>query len=655
MHRVILLSISLLCVTFIAHADGTRLTPLAAARTGEISQWLPLSPVSFVPTFADRAWWDAVARAHPIPNREFYDAADKQAQLSTSKLDEVLFNRYKETGDRRAYETPYMARTKRLGQFLFTEGLRNDGKLLSAIEREILAMLDEPTWAMPAHTSRRADWHAAYDLVELGSVNRAANLALAHYLLGPKLPESLRIKIRKEIHARVFVPYLERIRASNTLSPEYWWMNASNNWNAVCHGSILMASLLLGPSDIGDDRAIFINAFETLTPSFIGGFGEDGFCHEGLGYWYYGYGNYILASELTRRATDGRIDLLDDPKKRQIATFDTRWQIAAGIYPPFGDAFVKARAPAWMHDFASLRYKLPYGIRGPAVGLNMIHPVGIGPNLCITSFDLSLSRPADMDAPPEPGLRDWFPDGGALVVRNSNPAVGLAAAFKGGHNNQPHNHNDLGSFVIVCDGESVLSDLGLDDYVKDTFGPKRYTSSVMNSFGHPVPKVGGKLQRTGAEAIAKTVRVEFTDAYDLWEIDLSSAYVADVPALKALTRTFLFVRASSGAPKGRIEIIDQVEFRENQATAFGSALVLAPQQAWSKLADGIRVRSSSGRSSVDVLWRAQMDGREVQLTQHEASLVGINPAQGKKGTRLGFDLPNSTTKAKIRMVVSPSN
>ncbi|WP_043589534.1 heparinase II/III family protein [Geminisphaera colitermitum] len=651
---------ALLASSIAAHAAGNPLPVLDATRTAEIAKWLPATPICFTPPFADRAWWDAIARANPAADADLYAEADKQARLPTPKLDEALFNIFKETGDRKAYEAPYMTRTKRLGQFLFAEGLRNDGKLLPAIEREIAAMLDEPTWAIPSHASRRADWHAAYDLVELGAVNRAANLALAHYLLGQKISSSTRVKIRKEIHARVFAPDLERIRSSNTLGPEYWWMKTNNNWNAVCHGSILMTALLLGPTDIGDDRATFAAAFEAFTPVFIAGFGDDGFCHEGIGYWYYGYGNYILASELTRLATSGHVDLLDAPKQQRIATFDTRWQIAAGIYPPFGDAAVDARAPAWMHDFATIRYKLPYGIRGPGVGLGMIHHIGIGPNLCITPFDLSLSRP-DGPPPPAPGLRDWFPDGGALVVRRATPVTGLAAAFKGGHNNQPHNHNDLGSFVIVCDGESVLSDLGVDAYVKDTFSSKRYTSSVMNSFGHPVPLVAGKLQRTGADAHAETVRTGFTDACDLWEIDITSAYAPDVPSLEKLTRTFIYTRSTSDAPQGRVEIIDRVKFRDGQPQPFGTALVFRPKQTWSALTaaepsgrEGLRVRAPSGSTSLDVSWQAQADGHDISLTQNESPVIGIAPAQGSKGTRLGLDLPAPVTQATLHLTILPA-
>jgi hypothetical protein len=251
---------------------------------------------------------------------------------------------------------------------------------------------------------------------------------------------------------------------------------------------------------------------------------------------------------------------------------------------------------------------------------------------------------------------------GTLFAVDRGTSTGLAAAFKGGHNNQPHNHNDLGSFVIVCDGESVLSDLGTDAYVKSTFSPRRYTSSVMNSFGHPVPLVAGKLQLSGADARAVTVRNEFTDTTDLWEIDITSAYAPDVPALEKLTRTFLYTRSAADAPQGRVEIIDRIKFRDGQPRSFGTALVFRPRQTWSALPaaglsagrSGLRVRAPSGNTSLDVFWQAQADGHDVALTQGEDAVIGIVPEQGSKGTRLGLDLPAPATRATLHITILPA-
>ena len=35
-----------------------------------------------------------------------------------------------------------------------------------------------------------------------------------------------------------------------------------------------------------------------------------------------------------------------------------------------------------------------------------------------------------------------------------------ALVAKGGNNDEPHNHNDVGSFLYLADGEALLEDLG---------------------------------------------------------------------------------------------------------------------------------------------------------------------------------------------------
>jgi len=42
-------------------------------------------------------------------------------------------------------------------------------------------------------------------------------------------------------------------------------------------------------------------------------------------------------------------------------------------------------------------------------------------------------------------------------------------AFKGGNNDEPHNHNDIGSFLLTVEGEVFLTDLGCGEYTKEYF------------------------------------------------------------------------------------------------------------------------------------------------------------------------------------------
>ena len=117
-----------------------------------------------------------------------------------------------------------------------------------------------------------------------------------------------------------------------------------------------------------------------------------------------------------------------------------------------------------------------------------------------------------------------------LVARPSDsPTVVLAA--KAGHNNEPHNHNDVGSFIVSVGGIVYLCDPGAGRYSRDYFGPKRYENPFTSSYGHSVPRVAGEYQSPG-EQFRGTMRKISEYQY---EIDMTRAY--DMPLLEKLLRT----------------------------------------------------------------------------------------------------------------------
>ncbi len=82
------------------------------------------------------------------------------------------------------------------------------------------------------------------------------------------------------------------------------------------------------------------------------------------------------------------------------------------------------------------------------------------------------------------------------------PGVMLAFSAKAGHNNEPHNHNDLGHFILHGGGENLLCDLGAGLYTKAYFSPGRESIINISSSGHSVPVINGTMQQSGAKAKA---------------------------------------------------------------------------------------------------------------------------------------------------------
>ena len=184
--------------------------------------------------------------------------------------------------------------------------------------------------------------------------------------------------------------------------------------------------------------------------------------------------------------------------------------------------------------------------------------------------------------------RDWFENAGILICRGANTAAGVpvGVALKGGHNAEHHNHNDVGSYVFCVGGSMPLVDPGAEVYTRRTFSSDRYVSGVLNSFGHPVPRVAGQLQRTGRAAAAQVLKLEQTDDCDTLQLDLSSAY--PVKTLKQLTRTFAFQRSTAS-----LTVTDEVEFESPES--FGTAFITF--SSWKQLADD-RIQVGEGPEAV---------------------------------------------------------
>ena len=113
-----------------------------------------------------------------------------------------------------------------------------------------------------------------------------------------------------------------------------------------------------------------------------------------------------------------------------------------------------------------------------------------------------------------------------MILRESeDPREGLFLAVKGGHNNESHNHNDVGSFVVYCGGEPVLIDAGVGAYTRQTFSADRYKIWSMQSNYHNLPIINGEGQRAGAQYASRD-EVYDEDAASL-TMQLAGAYPAE--------------------------------------------------------------------------------------------------------------------------------
>ncbi len=635
--------------------DLPSLTP-TPERINEIAGLLSAKPFGMCKPITDRNAWEGITST--LEGKNYIKQAEQRLLTKPPVLTEELYTIYARKGTRPEWENPYADKLNRVLAFALAECLENKGRFIESIEKELPSILEEGTWCSAAHSGGNGKYftgeiEVAKQMFDLGAAARAGSLATLSYMLGDKLSKELHSQIYAEIKRRAWDPYLTR--ASNNAVEGWWWMNGINNWNAVVSCGIVGSALTL----IEDPklRAEFIAISERGMKYYMSGLADDGFCDEGVGYWHYGFGQYMIFQELIRQQTAGKIDAFAENKTFLCATYPFRMEIGNSIYPAFGDSGVNSVLEMDYGAYVARRY----GIRQDILGANLKrhpnynHPLGnhlarfgiawfcddVPKAPCNITPDLTLG-----------GTRDAFEEGGVWVFRPKiNNPFGLAIAIKGGNNNENHNHDDMGSYTIINNGQNLLTDPGMDAYTKDTFSQKRYESEVINSFGHPVPVVDHFLQSDKlAPAMAKerkanhaeVVSKNYTESEDKLTLDLSSGYSYNVPSLKKLHRTYVYTRVKDS---GSIEIIDEVEFSE--AKDFGSAVIT--RNAWKELDKNVfRVNNSSGAVKIKVT----AEGGTLVLDTRD-KLKSFSTSGWMSVNRLGFNFEKPVTKAKIIYHIEP--
>ena len=605
--------------------------PPRQRRIEAVAAMLPSRPQGFGRPIDDRVAWERIAA-----NAAFKDVVPRAVEELARPMPEMpdnLFLDFSRTGNRLRWRKVSQRRRGRIETFVLAECLENKGRFLPALQETIRDLCAESTWVMPAHDKSLANFHGTRIDIDLGSSSLAWRLATADYLLGDRLQAKARRKIRENVRRRIFEPFRAM---TNGHLPANWWIQTTNNWNAVCLAGVTGSALTL--IEPREERAFFVVAAENDSKNFLRGFTADGYCSEGLGYWNYGFGHYVLLSEAIVQATGGKVDLLAARGARQPATFGARIEILDGISPAFADCSVHARPDPRIMYFVSRRFGL--GLRRWE-NESPVSPRGTLFESAMYSFPNSTSRatpPSVADAtPPE---RTWFDQGAVLIGRPGKlAACRLGVALKGGHNAEHHNHNDIGSFVVVTGGRPVLLDPGPEVYTARTFSSHRYDSKVLNSHGHPVPVVAGKLQTSGKTARGRIVRTKFTDIEDTLVLDLRSAY--RVENLNKLERTFVYSRTGAGS----LTITDEVEF--STPKAFAEALITLGD--WKRTAPG-RLRIQDGKGVLEV--GIEVEGSRFDLRSEE---IQEDVPGRRRPTRLEIELKNPVTRAIVKLTITPAN
>jgi hypothetical protein len=606
-----------------AHAQQSY-AELSLARIHEIAGMLAAQPSGFGRACSDRAAW----MPHAPALQSFVSQAEQVLNTPLPAFDEQAYLQFTRTGDRLPMERNLHSRMDQLVPLVLAECAEYQGRFLPRIAEVMDSLAAMPSWTLSAHDPQLLNLHGVRYYVDLNAADMADNLAEALYLLGDRIPATTRRHVMAEMERHVFGPMRKSFEQGNSAKDHNgnWWLYADMNWNAVCIKGVTGAALAVLPRV--EDRALFVAAADHYIQHYIDSFNPDGYDTEGLGYWNYGFSHFIELRENLLRVTKGKIDLLASPKMQKVALFGIEFPMMPGNAAAFGDAGVMPRPDAHLIRVIDHIFQISPGAEALDTRNVGVQHVGL------TSIALDLFPvPGDeLPTPPEVrhhDLQTYYADSGVLVSRPA-PGQDLAITIKAGGNTN-HSHNDIGSFVIGLDGAQPVGDPGGPRfYTKETFGPHRLDSRLLNSFGHPVPEIGGHLQLDATKVKVRVLSHSFSPGKDSITIDMTPAY--DSPALKSLTRTVVHSRAG----KGSIEIIDK--FNLAQPTEIIESL--PTHGSWQKVDDHALLFTQNGQRlkvTIDAPVPTSFSETNVNDYGNPFTRVAVHiPMQGRESVTLHF-------------------
>ena len=487
-----------------------------------------------LPQAEDAFWRDSI----PQEMKQSYTVYGEQyLGKAWTALPWTVFAENKITGNRVNYEGICFEKRRHLAALVMAEIVEGKGRFMNDIIDGIGSFCEETWWGIPAHYGKRIPLQEIQE-VDLFNAETASLIVWTRYMLEKQLeafsPDICQ-RIDREVEQRILKP---------AVANNYWWKTAGMNWNPwIC--SNWLACVLICEKDEAR-KAEAIAQIEKATHAFIDAYPEDGGCDEGPGYWDRAAASMFevlrLLPENSRlaRLTSSTSNTSLSRKIRAMAAYSYKTYIGHDYCVNFADAHENKAVQQvnivypfghWLNDktmreFGAYLGRTKQVLTQPA---KLYDKSGNFPTLGRELFFLRNIRDFIAEKPQEPLIKDaWLPNLQIMTARRG----GLFTAFKGGHNGESHNHNDVGSFLVYIDGEPLLIDPGVGEYTAKTFSNSRYEIWTMQSGYHNLPQINGTDQQDGKAFGAKVV----SHKNGQLTLDIAGAYPKEA-AVKSWKRT----------------------------------------------------------------------------------------------------------------------
>jgi len=503
-------------------------------------KWAPF------PKITDRAGW---AKADPEMMKAYVKKAETYLNYEWPGIPATKSLLIERTGDRDEYQKISFEKRGVLGTLLLAEIYENKGRFVDQIIDGVWSICEESFWGVPAHLPKSKELSGLMDVsqpfVELFSAETATFLAWVDYFLGDKL-DAVSPQIRKRIYietnSRIFLPLMTKHHGFMSSNADG---RRPNNWNPWICSNWLNAVLLLEKDN--QKRTEAVAKIISVLDQFLNPYPKDGGCDEGPGYWgAAGASLYDNIAMLNLATNNAFTYVYKDEKFRNMGKFIYRAQISPVYFVNFADASPKPGMAADMIyrfgkdilDADMMRFGAYY--RTPGDGSS-------GRSHYFRNFfALFIQQEYQSATQGLPLPKDtWLPDLQVMIARDKEGSTdGFFVAAKGGNNDESHNHNDIGNYMVYYNGFPLLIDVGSGTYTRKTFSNKRYEIWYNCSDFHNVPSINGKDLQPGPDFKANNVSYRNDKGFSQLSLDIAKSYPADA-GINSWLRTIRLNRAKN--------------------------------------------------------------------------------------------------------------
>lgn len=484
------------------------------------------------PDYADRAAWKQLVEPF---YEQLLKEGDKYMDYKWQVVKATDYLEYERSGSRVIMEKPLNDNLKALMGLFIAELAEGEGRYLDQIINGSWYLTEISTWSLSAHlpafqSSRRTLPQQGTHVFDLMTGDIGSLMSWIYYFLQPefdKITPIISQRIKLHIQERLIEPYLSR--------NDMWWQALDvdegqlvNNWNPWCNFNVLTALLLV--EDDADRKLQGVYKTMTSVDKFISYVKADGACEEGPSYWGHAAGKLYDYLKLLSYATANKVSIFEHPMIKDMGEYISQSYIGGDRWVVnFADASAKGGGdPLLIFRYGEDTHSTEMMEFAKYLTRQSSFPDMIEGRDAFRTLENFLCYPAfqKQQAQLPQNTYKWYPETEFLYLKGANTFF----AAKGGYNNESHNHNDIGSFILYKEGKPLFIDAGVGTYTKKTFSNERYDIWTMQSGYHNLPQINGHDQQFGASY--KSRNVSFDSGKGIFRLDIAGAYPAEAQVNK---------------------------------------------------------------------------------------------------------------------------